>query len=120
MGDDGPHMAGVPGDQREPGDRAAAAAEDLRGPAADRLQHPPYVVGQQVGLGILVAIVDGAAAEASGIVGHDGVVVGEQRCDRGETGAVHGVADEHQHRARALHLVVQARARDIQHMTRGR
>ena len=82
MGDESLDVVGVTGDQGEPGDRTAAAAEHLRGPAANRLQHPPYVICQQVRLGILVAVVDRAAAEASGVVAHDGVVVSEQRCDR--------------------------------------
>ena len=92
-------MAGVVGHQREPRDGATAAAEHVCGPVADRLQHPAYVVGQQVRLGVLVGVVDGAAGEASGVVGHDGVVLGEQWRDRGKPRSTHGVADQHERRA---------------------
>jgi hypothetical protein len=61
VGDEGLHVAGVAGDQGEPRDRATAAAEHVRGPAANRLQHPAHVIGQQVRLGVLVGVVNGAA-----------------------------------------------------------
>ena len=96
MGDESLDFVGVTGDQGEPRDCTTAAAEHIRRPAADRLQHPPDVVCEQVRLGILVAVVDRAAAEAPGVVAHNGVVVSEQRCDRGEPRAVHGVADQHE------------------------
>ena len=78
VGDEGFHVAGVVGDQREPRHRATATAEHVRGPVANRLQDPAYVVGQQVRLGFLATVLDRATGEASGVVGHNGVVLGEQ------------------------------------------
>ena len=39
VGDEGVDVAGVAGDQREPGDRASAAAEHMRRHLANRIQH---------------------------------------------------------------------------------
>ena len=120
VGDKGLHVAGVVGDQGESRDCATAAAEHVGGPVANGLEHPAHVVGEQVRLRILVRAVDLAAAEAPRVGGHDGIVLGEQWRDRGESRSTHGVPDQHERRARALYLVVQASSRNNQRVTRRR
>jgi hypothetical protein len=120
VGDEGSHVAGVVDDQGESGDGATAAAEHVCRLVADGLEHPAYVVGQQVRLGILVRVVDRAAVEASGIESHDGVVLSEQRRHRGKSRSAHRVPYQHERRASALYLVVQARSWNMQRVTRWR
>jgi len=64
-GYEGLHLAGVAGDQGEP--VTAPPLLPIRTRARrDRLQYPAHVIGQQVRLGVLVAVVDRAAGEARG------------------------------------------------------
>ena len=114
VGDERTHVVGMAGGQSQPGDRPAAAAHDIGRPLAHRVEHPAHVIGEEIRLGVLIGIVDGAGRKAARIVGHDGVRVSQERRDRGEPHASHGVADEHQHRARAPHLVLETRARDVE------
>ena len=80
MGDEGPDVAGGAGDQSESRDRAAATPEDAGRLLADgRFEHSSNVVGHEVRLTVLVGVVDGAAAEAPRVVGHDGEGLGQHR-----------------------------------------
>lgn len=99
VGDKGLDPVGVVGDQGESGDGATAAPEYMSGPVADRLQDAAYVVGQQIGLAVLVAIFDCAAEETSGVVVHDGVIAGQQRGNGGESRDSHRMAYQHERRA---------------------
>src|ERR1700733_11054344 len=78
VGDEGLHMARVVSRQRKSRDGATAAAEHMGGPLANCLEHPSHVVGQQCWIGILAWVLDRAALEAAGVVGHEGVVLSEQ------------------------------------------
>ena len=118
VGDEAAYMLGVPGDQGEPADGATAAAEDVSGNVAGGFEHPPHVVGQHVRLGVLLAVVERATAEASRVVGDHHVVIGQHRCDGGEPRAVHGVTDQHQRGTRTLDLEVQPRTGNVEPMSR--
>ena len=76
VGDEDFHMAGGVGDQGEPRNSTTAAAEHVRGPVANSLDHPAHVIGEEVGLGILLEVVNRAPREAARVVGHDGIVLG--------------------------------------------
>lgn len=119
MGDEGFDVAGVAHDQGKPGDRASTAAEDIRGHLADRrLEHAANVVCQQFRLTVLVGVVYRASRKASWVVGHDRVDLGQHWSDRSKPRSAHGVADQDESRAGALHLVVQTSSGDIQRVTR--
>jgi hypothetical protein len=106
VGDQRPHLAGVGGDQREPDDGPAAAAEDVRRLAAEHRQQAVDVAGLLFGRHILGGVLAGAIADATRVIGHHGVAVSEGAGEPGEAGAVHRQADHEQQRASALPLVV--------------
>ena len=119
MRDEGFDVVWIAGDQGESSHRATTAAKDVGGHFADgRLEHPAYVVGQQVRFAVLVKVVDRAVSEASWVVGHDRVGLSQRRCNGGKSRCVHWVTDQHERRARALYLVVQTRSGDVQHVAR--
>jgi hypothetical protein len=107
VGDQRAHLVGVGGDQREPDDGSAAAAEDVRRLVAERGQQAVDVVGLLFGRHVLGDLLEAAVADAARVVGHDGVVVGERVGEWGEAGAVHRRADHEQQRAGAPPLVVE-------------
>ena len=61
VGDERAHPAGMPGDQRQPGDRAAAGAEHVGRLGAELVEDGDDVVGAQLGVESCVGVVDGAA-----------------------------------------------------------
>jgi hypothetical protein len=67
----------MPRRQRQGRHGSTAAPEHLCRRVANRSEHAPHVVGDEVRLGILLAILDSAAPEASGIVRYDRMVTGE-------------------------------------------
>ena len=48
------HPSGMPGDQRQPGHRAAAGSEDISGLGAQRIQQRGHIVGAQLRGGVLL------------------------------------------------------------------
>lgn len=61
VGDERTHPPGVPGDQREAGHRAAAAAEHVGGFGTEDVQQSGDVVRAQFGGGVLLGIVEDTA-----------------------------------------------------------
>ena len=73
---------------REPRHRATAA-EDVGRVSAERVQEGADVVGPQLGGGVLLGVVEGAARDAPWVVGYDRVVAGERAGQRRESGGGH-------------------------------
>ena len=118
VGDQRTHLAGVGGDQRQPDDGSTAAAEDIRRFAAEHRQQAVDVVGLLLGRHVFGGVLAAAVANATRVVGHDGVVAGERAGESGEAGAVHRRADHEQQRAGAPPLVVEPCAGHVQDMGR--
>jgi hypothetical protein len=80
---------GVGGDQREPDDGPAAAAEDVCRCAAGYREQPVHVVGLLLRRHVLAGILAAAAARTTRVVGHDRVLASQCAGEPGEAGAVH-------------------------------
>ena len=89
------HDVGVCRHERERGHRAATAREHLDRANAERLDNGVYVVRLDRGRILDPAVLAGAAAEASWVIGDHGAV-GEERRQRTEAAGVHGLADHEQ------------------------
>jgi hypothetical protein len=113
------HPVRVAGDQGEPGDGAAAAAEHVRRGGAEGAEDRGDVVGPQLRRGVLLRIVEGAVRDPPRVRGDDRVVGGHGLGQRRELGRRHRGAENQQQRTRAADLVVQVRAGDIEGAGRG-
>jgi hypothetical protein len=67
----------VAADEGEAGDGAAAGAEHPRRFGGDVREHTVHVVGDQLGCGVLLGVVDRAAGDAARVGGDNDVVVSE-------------------------------------------
>src|ERR1035441_6442680 len=106
--------AGGGGARPDPDAGPAAAAEDVGRLPAEHRQQAVDVVGLLFGRHILGGVLAGAVADATRVIGHHRVAVGERAGKPGEAGAVHRRADHEQQRAGALPLVVKACTRHVQ------
>jgi hypothetical protein len=118
VGDQRTRLAGVGGEQREPDDGSAAAAEYVRRFAAERGQQAVHVVGLLLGRHVMGGVLAAAVAGAARVIRHDGVVVGERAGESGEASAVHRRADHEQQWAGAALLLVEPCAGHVQGMSR--
>jgi hypothetical protein len=84
VGDQRAHALRVTGDEREPGDRTAAAAEDVRSRRAEVVEDGDDVVGAQVRRRVLLRVVEDTARDAARIRGDHGVLAREGVGERGE------------------------------------
>src|SRR5690349_7141575 len=76
VGDQGADVGRVGGDQGEPDDGAAAAAEDAGWAAVERGQQAVDVVGLLFGRDVLGGVLAGAVADAARVVGDHRVAAG--------------------------------------------
>jgi hypothetical protein len=86
------------GDERERGDRAAAAREDLDRAGAERLDQRVQILRLDRRRVVDPPVLARAAPEAARVIGDHGAV-GEVRRQRGEARGVHGLTDHQQRRA---------------------
>jgi hypothetical protein len=111
-------------DEREGGDRAAAAGEHLDRSGAERIDHGLDVLRLERRRMVDAAVLARAAPQAAGVVGDDRAV-GELRGQGGEAVGVHGLTDHHQRRAplrgrqRSAHVVGDLGLRGLQDVRRG-
>ena len=84
VSDERTHPVGMMGDQREPGDGASAGTEHVGRIGSECVEERDEVVGPLFGRGVVVGVVDRAAAVAARVEGDDGVVGGERLGERRE------------------------------------